>query len=167
MSLKLFGGTWGILYCNNQVVLVVNNSPDNAGDIRDTGSIPGSGRFPGGGHGNLLHYSCLENPMDRGVWQTMVHRWDTIWFSAKMHFTAKYKSVSCSVMSDFFWPLGEKPARFFYPWHSPLKNTGMDSHFLLQGIFPSQGLNLGLPHCRQILYCLSHQASPYYQIHVF
>ena len=38
------------------------NKPDNAGDIRDTGSIPGSGRFPGGGHGNLLQYSCLENP---------------------------------------------------------------------------------------------------------
>ena len=43
----------------------------NAGD-RD--SIPGSGRFPGGGHGNPLQHSCLENPMDRGVWQATVHR---------------------------------------------------------------------------------------------
>ena len=51
---------------------VVKNSPDNAGDIRDTGSIPGSGRFPGGGHGNLLQYFCLENPMDRGAWRATV-----------------------------------------------------------------------------------------------
>ena len=58
----------------SQVVLMVKNSPANAGDVRDTGSIPGSGRFPGGGHGNPLQYSCLENPMDRGAWWAMVHR---------------------------------------------------------------------------------------------
>ena len=52
----------------------VKNLPANAGDIRDTGSIPGSGRAPGGGHGNPLQYSCLENPMDRGVWWATVHR---------------------------------------------------------------------------------------------
>ena len=57
----------------NQVVLVVNNPPVNAGNIRDVGSIPGLGRFPGGEHGNLLQYSCLENPMDRGAWRTTVH----------------------------------------------------------------------------------------------
>ena len=39
----------------------------NAGDARDMGSIPGSGRFPGGGHNNPLQYSCLENPIDRGA----------------------------------------------------------------------------------------------------
>ena len=44
----------------------------NAGDAGDTGSIPRSGRSPGGGHGSLLQYSCLENPMDRGAWRTMV-----------------------------------------------------------------------------------------------
>ena len=43
------------------------------------------------------------------------------------------------------------------PWDSPGRNTGVDSHFLLKGIFSTQGSNLGLPHCRQILYCLSHQ----------
>ena len=48
--------------------------PANAGDERDTGSIPGSGRFSGEGHGNLLQDSCLENPMDRGAWQVKVHR---------------------------------------------------------------------------------------------
>ena len=44
--------------------LVVKNLPTNAGDLRDSGSTPGSGRSPGGGHGNPLQYSCLENPMD-------------------------------------------------------------------------------------------------------
>ena len=46
----------------SQVALVLKNLPANAGDIRDAGSIPGLGRFPGGGHGNPLQYSCLENP---------------------------------------------------------------------------------------------------------
>jgi len=53
---------------SSQVVPVVKKLPANAGDIRDTGSIPGSGRSPGGGNGNLLQCSCLENSMDRGAW---------------------------------------------------------------------------------------------------
>ena len=52
----------------SQVALVVKNPPANAGDTRDKGSILGSGRSPGGGHGNPLQYSCLENPMDRRAW---------------------------------------------------------------------------------------------------
>ena len=55
---------------------MVRNLPANAGDIRDVrdaGLIPGSGRSPGGGHGNLFWYSCLENPMDRGAWWATVH----------------------------------------------------------------------------------------------
>ena len=52
---------------------MVKNPPANAGDVRDTGSIPGSGRFPGGGHDNPLQYSCLENSTDRGAWQATVH----------------------------------------------------------------------------------------------
>ena len=58
----------------SQVALVVKNLPANAGDIRDLGSTPGSGRSPGGEHGNPLQYSCLENPMDRGAWWAIVHR---------------------------------------------------------------------------------------------
>ena len=54
----------------SEVVLVVKNPPANAGD---EGSIPGLGRFLGGRHGNPLQYSCLENPMDRGVWWARVH----------------------------------------------------------------------------------------------
>ena len=50
----------------------VKNSPANAGDPRDMGSLPGSGRSPGGGHGNPLQSSCLVNPMDRGAWQATV-----------------------------------------------------------------------------------------------
>ena len=53
---------------------MVKNLPANAGDVRDAGSIPGSGRSPGGGHGNPLQYTYLENPMDRGAWQAAVHR---------------------------------------------------------------------------------------------
>ena len=53
---------------DSQVVLVVKNLPTNAGDIRDAGLIPGSGSSPGGGHGNPLQYSCLDNPKDRGAW---------------------------------------------------------------------------------------------------
>ena len=52
----------------SQMAKVVKNLPAKAGDIRDLGSIPGSGRSPGGGHGNPLQYSCLENPVDRGTW---------------------------------------------------------------------------------------------------
>ena len=61
----------------SKVVLVIKNPPESVGDIRDTrdmGSIPGSRRSPGGGHVNPRQYSCLENPMDRGAWQAIVHR---------------------------------------------------------------------------------------------
>ena len=57
----------------SQVALVVKNLPASAGDIRDAGSMPGPGRPPGGGHGNPLQYSCLENPMDRGAWWATGH----------------------------------------------------------------------------------------------
>ena len=50
-----------------------DNLPANAGDFRDPGSIPGSGRSSGGGPGKPPQHSCLENPMDRGVWRATVH----------------------------------------------------------------------------------------------
>ena len=55
------------------MALVVKNLPANAGDVRDMGCIPGSGRSPGEGHGNPLQYSCLENPTDRRVWLATVY----------------------------------------------------------------------------------------------
>ena len=58
------------------------------------------------------------------------------------------------------WPCGLQPTRLNHPWNFPGKNTGMGCHFLLQGIFPTQGLNPGLLHFRHILNHLSHQGSP-------
>ena len=72
----------------SQVVLKVKNLPANAGDVRDVGLIPESGRSPGGGHGNPLQYSCLGNPMDRGDWRATVHRFTKSWTLrdlARMH----------------------------------------------------------------------------------
>ena len=61
---------WHLYSWASQVALVVKNPPANTGD---SGSIPGSGRSPGGGNGNPLQYSCLENPTDRGAWQDRVY----------------------------------------------------------------------------------------------
>ena len=68
-----------------------------------------------------------------------------------LHIEGKVKVVSHSV----------RPHGLHSPWNSPGQNTGVDSHSLLQGIFPTQGLNPGLPHCRWILYQLSHKGTPY------
>jgi len=74
-----------------------------------------------------------------------------------------YMSVlSHSVMSNSLRPHGLWPTRLLCPWDSLGKNAGVGCHTLLQGIFPTQGLNPGLPHCRQILYHLSDQGSPIY-----
>jgi len=56
------------------VALIVKNPPANAGDIRNMGSFPESGRSPGVGNSNPLQYSCLENSMDKGAWRATVHR---------------------------------------------------------------------------------------------
>ena len=61
------------------VALVVKNPPADAGDVRAVGSIPGLERSSGGGHGNPLQYSCLENPMDRGTWWATVLRVAKSW----------------------------------------------------------------------------------------
>ena len=66
------------------------------------------------------------------------------------------ESESHSVLSSSLWPHG-----LYSPWNSPGQNNGVGSLSLLQGIVPTQGSNLGLPHCRWILYQLSHQGSPY------
>ena len=68
----------------------------------------------------------------------------------------KKESESHSVMSDSLWPQG-----LYSPWNSPGRNTEVGSLSLLQGIFPTQGSNPGLPHCRQILYQLSHRETLY------
>ena len=70
LVLVIIHSVWGA----SQVTLMAKNLPANAGNLRDTGSIPWWRRSPGGGHGNPLQYSCLENPMDRGAWRAIVHR---------------------------------------------------------------------------------------------
>ena len=64
----------------------------NAGDAGNLGSIPESGRFPGGGHGNPFQYSCLENPMDRGAWKAVVHRVTESWTQLKRLSTSSMSS---------------------------------------------------------------------------
>ena len=64
---------------------MIKNSLANARNIRDAGSIPGLGRSPGGGHGNSLQYSCLENPMDREPWQATVHKVSKSWTRLNMN----------------------------------------------------------------------------------
>ena len=77
-----------------------------------------------------------------------------------MQILSKYtesERVSHSVMSDSLQPHGLQPTRLLCPWNSPGKNIGVGCHSLLpQGIFPTQGLNPGLLHCRQILYLSEH-----------
>ena len=132
----------------SQVVLMVKNLAANAGDIRNTDSIPGLERFPGEWHGNPLQYSCLENLMDRGVWWDTVHRVENSGTPLK-----QLSMHACMLVS--LWPHG-----LYSPWNSPGQSTEVGSLSLLQGIFPTQGLNWGLPHCRQILYQLSCWGSP-------
>ena len=79
-----------------------------------------------------------------------------------LHHTGKGKekvlvAQSCPTLCD---PMDGSPPGSLCPWDSPGKNTGVGSHSLRQGIFPVQELNLGLLHCKQILYHLSHQGSP-------
>ena len=100
----------------------------------------------GEGNGTPLQYSCLENPIDGGAW----------WATA--HGVAK----SQTRLSDFtsLHILDSPPASSVHGWNSLGRNTGMDSHSFLQGIFLTQRLKPGLPHCRQILYHLSRQGTP-------
>ena len=87
LVLRIHPGTAFLAATNNWpelVVLVVKNSPTNVGDIRDTGSIPGSGRSPGEWHGNPLQYSCLENSTETETWRATVHR-VVKWLSMHTH----------------------------------------------------------------------------------
>ena len=148
-------------------------------NVRDLGLIPGLGRFPGEGNGNPLQYSCFENPMDGGAWcrllsmvsQRVGHDWVTslslnvyrfffsilninLYIQLSLHEKVLVHSVRVSLHSHGL-------VRLLCPWNSPGKNIGVDSHSLLQGIFPTQVLNPSFPHCRQIFYLLSHQGSPH------
>ena len=96
-------------------------------------------------HSNCLHCSGAES---RSL-SLFPHSLDFL-FSLEV-----ISSVSCSVVSDSSQCHGLGPAGLFCPWDSPAKNIGVNCHSLLQRIFPTQGSNPGVLHCRQILYCLS------------
>ena len=103
--------------------------------------------------------SCLGKAMDRGAWQATVHGIEesdmTEWLS--LSFSVSKWSLLCPILCN---PMDSNQLSSSIHEDSLVKNTGVGCHALLQGIFPTQGLNLGVPHCRQILYSLSHQGSP-------
>ena len=82
------------------MVLVVKSPPANAGDVRDLGSVSWWGRPPGGGYGNPLQYSCLENLMDRGTWWAIVHRVAKSWTWLKWLSTPIKKITLSSIPLD-------------------------------------------------------------------
>ena len=132
-------------------------SAHHAGDAGDTGSVFGSGRAPGGGHGNPLRYSCLGNLMDRGGWQPEVYGVAQSWTRLKRLGSSSSSSSSssrpglglscvsvaqlCLILCD---PMDCNPPGSSIHGGSPGKNTGVGCHALLQGIFPAQGSNLHL-----------------------
>ena len=93
---------------------VVNNLPANAGDAGDVGLIPGSGRFSGGGHGNPLQYSCLENPKDRGAWRTTVQEVVESWTWLNWLRTHARRHTEKSISGTI--PLTIKETRELYAW---------------------------------------------------
>ena len=120
-----------------------------------------------------LQYSCLENPRDGEAWwaaisgvtqsRTRLKRLSSS--SNKIHYIIFF-SVLCavlshSVLSNSLRPMDCSPPGTSVHGDSPGRNTGVVCHALLQGIFPTHGLNPGLPHCRRLLYHLSHQGSSY------
>ena len=73
---------------------MVKNIPASARDVRDAGLIPGLGRYPGGGHGNPLQYTCLEKLMDRGAWWATVHVVTKSWIRLKQLSMAQYSKMT-------------------------------------------------------------------------
>ena len=140
---------WSILLIwASRVALVVKKLPANAGDVRDMGLALGSGRFPGGGHGNPLQCSCLENAMDRGAWRATVHGVAKSWIRLKrlsMHarISLIYITASFSCLAKWF--------SHTYAYLSVLSH--ILSHFrLLQNIEYMSLCSTVDPCCPSILY---------------
>ena len=98
------------------------------------------------------HLNQMQSTVPAGMLNVIINKSFSITLKSKV-------KVKMLVVSDSLQPHGLQPSRLLCPWNSPGKNTGVGSHSLLQRIFPTQGLKLGLPHCRQVLYHLSNQFS--------
>ena len=136
--------------------------------------------FPREGNGNPLQYSWLENPTDRGDWQAAVcgvtksrtglsgwaQQWETLGCychslgETKCYLWMQRRGQKCETESRSVVSYSLRPRGLYSPWNSPGHNTGVGSLSLLQGIFPTQGSNPGLSHCRRILYQLNYRGSP-------
>ena len=140
----------------SQVALMVKNKPTNVGDLRDMGSIPGSGRSPGRGNGNPLQYSCLGKPMDGGALQTTLYGFTKSWtwlnqcsihaMSCKsIHVTANRKN------SFFLWlssiPLCVCVCVYMCASHIFLIHSSVDGHlgnFHILAIINNADMNIGV-----------------------
>ena len=138
------------------MALVVKNTPANAEEARDVGLIPKLGRSPGGELGSPLQYSCLENPMDRGAWWATVHRVAKSRTRLKQLSTQPCREPTIILKTS----KGKDQVFILYELYWNSQNTGVGSLSLLQEIFPTQGLNPGLPNCKWTLDQLSHKGSP-------
>ena len=139
-----------------------SDGEESACNVWDLGSIPSLGRSPGGGCGSHCSILVWRIPMDKGAWWAVgLERVRYDWVTKHIHAVTDLKALivqweerqqvitcqvisSCaclvaSVMSDFLWPYGLQPSRLLCPLDSLGKNTGVSCHFLLQGIFPTQG----------------------------
>ena len=119
---------------------MVKNMPANSGDIRDWGSVPGWGRSPEEGRGNPLQYSCLENPILRGTWQS-TSPWG--WKESKTNERVLVQ-FNCSVVSDSLWPHGPQQARPPCPSPTP-EFTQTHVHWVSDAIQPSHPLSSPSP----------------------
>ena len=138
---------------------VIKETAYNVGDARDMGSIPGLGRSPGGGHGNPLQYSCLENPMNRGGWRATVHRsqrvrynWSDwaqllraigfspifiavkdlciVWVSFLFFFFSRLHHTACQMSVP--WPRMEPVPHQWKPWILTTRQPGNSLGFFLR-----------------------------------
>ena len=134
----LKSGQWMRLYDSlgaSQVVLVVKTPPTNAGNIGDVGSIPGLRRSPGKGHGNPPQYSCLENSMDGGVWQAIVHGVTKSWVWLKRLSTHLFFLVFQMIL---WW--------YFKMWIFLIKSRLLDSFEKTEAVW-----TLGLHPCMETM----------------
>ena len=145
---------------------------ESACSAGDLGSIPGLGRSTGEGKNYLFQYSGLENSMDSPWGHKESETTEELSLFTSQSFFSRHtpsdpktifqdaaaKSLqSCPTLCDPVRPRGLQPTRLLRPWDFPGKSTGVGCNFLLQRLFLTQELNLGLLHWRHTLYCLRHR----------